>query len=50
MGPFMWEIRENGVLGLGVPLGVHTVGYADDVALVANITLEEIRSSLIIVN
>lgn len=35
LGPTLWNIYYDGVLKLVLPSGVHTIGYADDLALLA---------------
>lgn len=34
LGPMLWNIMYDGVFRLPLPVGVSTVGFADDVALV----------------
>lgn len=36
LGPFLWNVMYDGLLNLDLPEGVKLVGYADDIALVAN--------------
>lgn len=58
LGPLLWNIMYDGVLGLSLPKGTMTIGFADDVAVVvvakhlelitqmANVAVDKIRKWL----
>lgn len=36
LGPLLWNVMYNGILQLNLPVGVKTIGFADDIALVVS--------------
>lgn len=45
LGPTLWNVAYNGVLGIQMPEGVQMVAYADDLALVVKAKGEEVLQS-----